>query len=35
MTRLASGFVNNSVAAAKNGAEETAREMTRLFPEAA
>jgi hypothetical protein len=35
MTRLAGGFLNNSVAAARNGAEETAREMTRSFPEAA
>jgi hypothetical protein len=36
MTRLASGFLNNSVAAARNGAEETAREIGRpSFPEAA
>jgi hypothetical protein len=35
MTRLATGFLSNSVSAAKNGAEETAREISRRFSEAA
>ncbi len=35
MTRLASGFLNNSVTAAQNGAEEAAREIGRPYSEAA
>ncbi len=35
MTRLASGFLSNSVTAARNGAEETAREIRRPFSQAA
>jgi len=35
MTRLAGGFLSNSVSAARNGAEETAREISRPFSEAA
>jgi hypothetical protein len=35
MTRLASGFLNNSVTAAQNGAEDAAREIRRPLSQAA